>query len=44
MRKAGPRTPIEWIPGDALNPADSALAARGVEVIVHATNPHAYRN
>ncbi len=44
VRKAGPRTPIEWVPGDALNPADVALAARGVEVIVHAANPPGYRN
>jgi nucleoside-diphosphate-sugar epimerase len=43
-RKAGAATPIGWIAGDALRPADIAAAARGVSVIVHAANPPGYRN
>ena len=43
-QKAGPRTPIEWVKGDAMNPADVMAAAEGVEVIVHAANPPGYRN
>ncbi|HEY3889130.1 MAG TPA: NAD-dependent epimerase/dehydratase family protein [Caulobacteraceae bacterium] len=43
-RKAGPRTPIEWIEGDAMNPADVMAAAEGVSVIVHGANPPGYRN
>jgi nucleoside-diphosphate-sugar epimerase len=35
---------IEWHAGDAMNAADVAQAARGVEVIVHAVNPPGYRN
>ena len=35
---------IEWIRGDAMNEADVVAAAQGVEVIVHAVNPPAYRN
>ncbi len=42
--KAGPRTPIEWIKGDAMNTADVANAAAGVQAIVHAANPPAYKN
>jgi nucleoside-diphosphate-sugar epimerase len=42
--KAGPRTPIDWIKGDAMNAADVARAAAGVDVIVHAANPPAYKN
>ncbi len=42
--KAGLRMPIEWIKGDAMNAADVARAAAGVEVIVHAANPKAYHN
>ena len=42
--KAGQRTPIEWIKGDAMNEADVAGAARGASVIVHAVNPPAYKN
>jgi nucleoside-diphosphate-sugar epimerase len=42
--KAGQRTPIEWIKGDAMNQADVVAAARGVSVIVHAVNPPAYKN
>ena len=43
-QKAGPRTPIEWVKGDAMNPGDVMAAAEGVEVIVHAANPPGYRN
>jgi len=43
-QKAGPRTPIEWIKGDAMNAADVIAAAEGVQVIVHAANPPGYRN
>ena len=35
---------IEWIQGDAMNEADVVAAARGVDVIVHAVNPPAYKN
>jgi len=35
---------IEWHAGDAMNAADVAQAAHGVEVIVHAVNPPGYRN
>jgi nucleoside-diphosphate-sugar epimerase len=42
--RAGRRTPIEWVKGDAMNPADVAAAAEGVSVIVHAANPPGYRN
>ncbi len=34
----------EWVAGDAMNPAEVAAAAEGVEVIVHGANPPAYRN
>lgn len=43
-QKAGPRTPIEWIKGDAMNPADVMAAAEGASVIVHGANPPGYRN
>ncbi len=43
-QKAGPRTPIEWIEGDAMNPADVMAAAEGASVIVHGANPPGYRN
>jgi nucleoside-diphosphate-sugar epimerase len=43
-RKAGPRMPIEWVTGDAMSAADAAAAAAGVDVIVHAANPPAYKN
>jgi len=42
--KAGPRTPIDWVKGDAMNEADVVAAARGARVIVHAVNPPAYKN
>jgi nucleoside-diphosphate-sugar epimerase len=43
-QKAGPRTPIEWVKGDAMNPADVMAAAEGADVIVHGANPPGYRN
>ncbi len=43
-RRCGDRMPIDWIRGDAMNPADVIAAAAGVDVIVHAANPPAYRN
>lgn len=35
---------IRWIAGDAMNAADVARAATGVQAIVHAVNPPGYRN
>jgi nucleoside-diphosphate-sugar epimerase len=43
-QKAGPRTPIEWVKGDAMNPADVMAASESVDVIVHGANPPGYRN
>ncbi len=43
-KKAGPRTPIAWIKGDAMNAADVVAAAAGADVIVHAANPPGYKN
>jgi nucleoside-diphosphate-sugar epimerase len=43
-KTAGPRTPIDWVAGDALNPAEVTAAADGVQLIVHAANPPRYRN
>jgi len=42
--KTGDHMPIDWVKGDALNPADVIAAAQGVQVIVQAANPPAYRN
>jgi nucleoside-diphosphate-sugar epimerase len=42
--KAGPRMPIEWVAGDAMNAPDVTRAAAGASVIVHAANPPGYRN
>jgi nucleoside-diphosphate-sugar epimerase len=42
--KTGPRMPIEWVAGDAMNPADVLAGARGASLIVHAANPPGYRN
>ena len=42
--KAGPRMPIEWVKGDAMNAADVLDAAAGARVIVHAANPPGYRD
>jgi nucleoside-diphosphate-sugar epimerase len=45
-RTAPPAWPagIDWIQGDAMDPAAVAAAARGVSLIVHAANPPGYRN
>ncbi|HEY1879791.1 MAG TPA: NAD-dependent epimerase/dehydratase family protein [Caulobacteraceae bacterium] len=42
-QRAGPNMPIDWVAGDAMNPADVLAAARGVQVIVHAANPPRYQ-
>jgi nucleoside-diphosphate-sugar epimerase len=42
--KTGAHMPIDWVRGDAMNPADVTAAAQGVQVIVQAANPPAYRN
>jgi nucleoside-diphosphate-sugar epimerase len=43
-RKTGANMPVEWIAGDAMNPADVIAAARGAQLIVHAANPPRYKN
>lgn len=43
-QKAGVRTPIEWVKGDAMNPADVLAAADDADIIVHGANPPGYRN
>ena len=35
---------LTWIGGDAMNPAEVAAAAQGVQLIVHGANPPGYRN
>jgi nucleoside-diphosphate-sugar epimerase len=42
--KTGAHMPIDWVKGDAVNPADVIAAAQGVQIIVQAANPPAYRN
>jgi nucleoside-diphosphate-sugar epimerase len=42
--KSGPRMPIDWLAGDAMNVGDVVTAAAGASVIVHAANPPGYRN
>lgn len=42
--RMGTRTPIAWVKGDAMNPADVVAAAQGCSLIVHAANPPGYRN
>jgi nucleoside-diphosphate-sugar epimerase len=42
--KAGAGLPIEWVRGDAMDPASVTAAAEGADLIVHAANPPAYRN
>jgi nucleoside-diphosphate-sugar epimerase len=42
--KLGPRTPIEWVKGDAMDTASVIAAAAGANLIVHAANPPRYRN
>jgi nucleoside-diphosphate-sugar epimerase len=40
----GDTVAINWIRGDALNPADVIAGAEGAALIVHAVNPPGYRN
>jgi nucleoside-diphosphate-sugar epimerase len=42
--KAGPGMPIDWVAGDAMDPASVVAAAQGAQLIVHAVNPPGYRN
>ena len=43
-RRARPADPqIEWVEGDATNPADVRRAAEGAAVIVHGAHPAGYR-
>lgn len=35
---------VEWVKGDAMNPADVLAAAKGVSLVLHAANPPGYRN
>jgi nucleoside-diphosphate-sugar epimerase len=42
--QTGERMPIDWVKGDAMNPRDVIIAARGVQLIVHAANPPGYTN
>jgi nucleoside-diphosphate-sugar epimerase len=44
IKTAGPRNPIEWVRGDAMNPADVIAAAQDVQLIVHAANPRNYHD
>jgi nucleoside-diphosphate-sugar epimerase len=44
VAKHGRRTPIEWVKGDAMDPASVTRAAKGVSLILHAANPPRYRN
>jgi nucleoside-diphosphate-sugar epimerase len=43
-QKVGPRTPIEFRQGDAMDAASVVRAAESVQLVVHAANPPAYRN
>jgi nucleoside-diphosphate-sugar epimerase len=43
-RGASPRSPIDWVQGDAMVAADVLAAARGAQLIVHAGNPPRYHN
>ncbi len=36
--------PVDWVQGDAMDPAAVANAAAGTSLIVHAANPPGYRN
>jgi nucleoside-diphosphate-sugar epimerase len=42
--KFGPKSPIEWVKGDAMDAASVVAAAAGAELVVHAANPPRYRN
>ena len=35
---------IEWVKGDAMNPADVVAAAKGVSLVFHGANPPGYKN
>ena len=43
-QKVGPRTPIAFVQGDAMDDASVIAAADGVQLLVHAANPPGYRN
>ena len=43
-QRNAPASGIDWIAGDAMNAADVADAATGVDLIVHAANPPGYRD
>ncbi|HEX3920152.1 MAG TPA: NAD-dependent epimerase/dehydratase family protein [Caulobacteraceae bacterium] len=43
-QKLGPRTPIDWVQGDAMDRASVVAAATGAQLVVHAANPPNYRN
>ena len=42
--KLGPNSPIEFVKGDAMDPASVIAAAQGAGIVVHAANPPGYRN
>jgi nucleoside-diphosphate-sugar epimerase len=42
--RLGPRSPIEWAKGDAMDAPSMLAAAGGAQLIVHAANPPGYRN
>lgn len=35
---------VEWVRGDAMNPADVLAAAKGVSLVFHGANPPGYKN
>ena len=41
---SGPLAKVEWVTGDAMNRTNVLTAAQGVDAIIHAVNPPAYRN
>jgi nucleoside-diphosphate-sugar epimerase len=43
-QKVGPRTPIDFVQGDAMDARSVIAAAAGVQLVVHAANPPGYRN
>ena len=43
-RRAAWVGPVEWVEGDAMNPADVTAAAAGASLIFHGANPPGYRN
>jgi nucleoside-diphosphate-sugar epimerase len=42
--KSHPKSAIEWVRGDVMDPAETRAAAKGVDLIVHAANPPRYHN